>query len=303
LRAVIEHCADFPFDYFLCNLTPISASQKEKYLAERAVQIDIDIEEIARLGALVVCKDLLAADHDKVRHDPLKLSQAIFELVLSQTEPGVSIQPPSKPSRESLMRKLTLLILAAGKGTRLKSTLPKVLHQLAGKSLIEHVVEAAGPLNPSATCVVVGYEAARVESTLSHRSFQFAVQEPQLGTGHAVQVAGAFWKPNEGDLLVLSGDVPLISTQTLQRLLNQHTQSNASVTLLSTKLEDPAGYGRVARSADGDVERIVEHKDATDEERRISEINTGIYCFVIADLAQVIDQLSAENSQREYYLT
>ena len=201
------------------------------------------------------------------------------------------------------MRKLTLLILAAGKGTRLKSTLPKVLHQLAGKSLIEHVVEAAGPLNPSATCVVVGYEAARVESTLSHRSFQFAVQKPQLGTGHAVQVAGAFWKPNEGDLLVLSGDVPLISTQTLQRLLNQHAQSNASVTLLSTRLDDPAGYGRVARSAEGDVERIVEHKDATDEERRISEINTGIYCFVIADLAQVIDQLSAENSQREYYLT
>ena len=201
------------------------------------------------------------------------------------------------------MRKLTLLILAAGKGTRLKSTLPKVLHQLAGKPLIEHVVEAARPLNPSATCVVVGYEAARVKNALSHLPLQFAIQEPQLGTGHAVQVAGSFWKPNEGDLLVLSGDVPLISTQTLQRLLNQHTQSNASVTLLSTKLEDPAGYGRVARSADGDVERIVEHKDATDEQRRISEINTGIYCFVIADLAQVIDQLSAENSQREYYLT
>ena len=149
----------------------------------------------------------------------------------------------------------------------------------------------------------MGYEAARVQSALSHFPLQFAIQEPQLGTGHAVQVAGAFWKPNEGDLLVLSGDVPLISTQTLQRLLNQHIQSNASATLLSTKLEDPAGYGRVVRSADGDVERIVEHKDATDEERRISEINTGIYCFVIADLAQVIDQLSAKNSQKEYYLT
>src|SRR6185503_8752254 len=174
---------------------------------------------------------------------------------------------------------------------RLKSRLPKVLHQLAGKSLIEHVVEAAHPLNPSATCVVVGYEAGRVQNALSHLPLQFAIQEPQLGTGHAVQVAGSFWKPNEGDLLVLSGDVPLISTQTLQRLLNQHTPSNASVTLLSTKLEDPAGYGRVARNADGDVERIVEHKDATDEQRHVSEINTGIYCFVIADLAQVIDQL------------
>ena len=201
------------------------------------------------------------------------------------------------------MRKLTLLILAAGKGTRLKSTLPKVLHQLAGKSLIEHVVEAARPLNPSATCVVVGYEAGRVQNALSHLPLQFAIQEPQLGTGHAVQVAGSFWKPNEGDLLVLSGDVPLISTKTLQGLLNQHTQSDASATLLSTKLEDPAGYGRVARSADGDVQRIVEHKDANHEERLISEINTGIYCFVIADLAQVIDQLSAENSQGEYYFT
>jgi bifunctional UDP-N-acetylglucosamine pyrophosphorylase / glucosamine-1-phosphate N-acetyltransferase len=201
------------------------------------------------------------------------------------------------------MRNLTLLILAAGKGTRLKSTLPKVLHQLAGKSLIEHVVEAARPLGPSATCVVVGYEAGRVQQALSHLALQFAIQEPQLGTGHAVQVAGGFWKPNEGDLLVLSGDVPLISTQTLQRLLNRHTQSGNSVTLLSTRLEDPAGYGRVVRSVGGDVERIVEHKDSTNEQRRILEINTGIYCFAVADLAQIIDELSAENSQKEYYLT
>jgi bifunctional UDP-N-acetylglucosamine pyrophosphorylase/glucosamine-1-phosphate N-acetyltransferase len=201
------------------------------------------------------------------------------------------------------MRNLTLLILAAGKGTRLKSTLPKVLHQLAGKSLIEHVIEAARPLGPSATCVVVGYEAGRVQHALSHLTLQFAIQEPQLGTGHAVQVAGAFWKPNEGDLLVLSGDVPLISTQTLQRTLDQHTQSGNSVTLLSTRLEDPAGYGRVVRSIGGDVERIVEHKDATNEQRRILEINTGIYCFAVADLAQIIDKLSAENSQKEYYLT
>ena len=201
------------------------------------------------------------------------------------------------------MRNLTLLILAAGKGTRLKSTLPKVLHKLAGKPLIEHVVEAARPLNPSATCVVVGYEAGRVQGGLSHLSLQFAVQEPQLGTGHAVQVAGAFWKPNQGDLLVLSGDVPLISTQTLQRLLDQHIRSGASATLLSTKLEDATGYGRVVRSPSGDVERIVEHKDATDEQRRIPEINTGIYCFAVADLAQIIDELSADNSQKEYYLT
>ena len=201
------------------------------------------------------------------------------------------------------MRNLTLLILAAGKGTRLKSALPKVLHRLAGKPLIEYVVEAARPLNPASICVVVGYEAEQVQNALSHLSLQFALQEPQLGTGHAVQAAGKFWKSNKGDLLVLSGDVPLISTQTLQKLLDQHIQSGASATLLSTEMEDPAGYGRVVRSSDRDVERIVEHKDATDGERRIREINTGIYCFAIPDLALIIDQLSATNAQKEYYLT
>lgn len=201
------------------------------------------------------------------------------------------------------MRNLTLLILAAGKGTRLKSSLPKVLHQLAGRPLIEHVVDAARPLNSSATCVVVGYEARQVQSSLSHLTVQFSIQEPQLGTGHAVQVASEFWKSKKGDLLVLSGDVPLISTVTLKRLLDQHIRSGVSATLLSTELENATGYGRVIRSPAGDVERIVEHKDATDEERHISEINTGIYCFVTADLAEVIDQLSTENSQREFYLT
>ena len=202
------------------------------------------------------------------------------------------------------MRKLTLLILAAGKGTRLKSTLPKVLHQLAGKSLIEHVVEAASPLNPSATCVVVGYEAARVQSKpfppLTSVCYSGAAIRDRARSDRLPARSGS---PTRAIFWCLSGDVPLISTQTLQRLLDQHTQSSASATLLSTRLEDPAGYGRVVRSADGDVERIVEHKDATDEQRRIFEINTGIYCFVIADLAQVIDQLSAENSQKEYYLT
>ncbi|MCI0623762.1 MAG: bifunctional UDP-N-acetylglucosamine diphosphorylase/glucosamine-1-phosphate N-acetyltransferase GlmU [Acidobacteria bacterium] len=201
------------------------------------------------------------------------------------------------------MRNLTLLILAAGKGTRLKSNLPKVLHRLAGKPLIEYVVEAARPLGPSATCVVVGYEAGQVQRALSHLPLQFAVQEPQLGTGHAVQIASSFWQPNRGNLLVLSGDVPLISTETLQQMLCEHTQSAASATLLSTKLDNPARYGRVVRGPRGDVERIVEHKDATAEELRLDEINTGIYCFAVSDLAQVVGQLSAENSQREYYLT
>ncbi|MBM3801822.1 MAG: bifunctional UDP-N-acetylglucosamine diphosphorylase/glucosamine-1-phosphate N-acetyltransferase GlmU [Acidimicrobiia bacterium] len=201
------------------------------------------------------------------------------------------------------MLDLTLLILAAGKGTRLKSALPKVLHSLAGKPLIEHVVEAALPLSPSATCVVVGHEAQQVQRALAHLGLEFAVQQPQLGTGHAVQVAGGFWKHRQGDLLILSGDVPLISARTLQRLVDQHAQSNASATLLSTRLVDATGYGRVVRDAAGAVERIVEHKDATDEERRLSEVNAGIYCFSIPDLAQVIDALSAANSQREFYLT
>ena len=201
------------------------------------------------------------------------------------------------------MKKLILVILAAGKGTRLQSELPKVLHTLAGKPLIEYVFEAAAPLEVQNTYVVVGYQADQVQRALSHLPVQFVVQEPQMGTGHALQIVRPFWEKHDGNLLVLSGDVPLISTPSLQELIKSHEQSGSSATLLSSVTDNPTGYGRVIRSSRGDVERIVEEKDATPEQRKVQEINTGIYCFDSVALAEVIDQLTASNSQKEYYLT
>jgi bifunctional UDP-N-acetylglucosamine pyrophosphorylase / glucosamine-1-phosphate N-acetyltransferase len=201
------------------------------------------------------------------------------------------------------MKDLVVLILAAGQGTRLKSTLPKVLHRLAGKTLIEYVVDASQLLNPSAIYIVVGHEAEQVKAELVNPSIQFITQVPQLGTGHAVQTARPFWESHRNSVLILSGDVPLISTRTLSKMLEFHSQNKPSGSLLSTLLEDPTGYGRVVRNSHGEVERIVEHKDATVEERQLKEINTGIYCFDVADLSQVIGELSASNVQKEYYLT
>jgi bifunctional UDP-N-acetylglucosamine pyrophosphorylase / glucosamine-1-phosphate N-acetyltransferase len=201
------------------------------------------------------------------------------------------------------MRKWFLVVLAAGKGTRLKSNLPKVLHYLAGKPLIEHVLEAARPLNPQDTCVVIGYQADQVRRALSHLPVQFIVQEPQLGTGHALQTARSFWESQPEELMVLSGDVPLISTETLRKLLDTHVHLGSSATLLSARLENAAGYGRVIREADGSVAKIVEERDATTAERAVQEINTGIYCFTIPALRGVIDELTTANSQKEYYLT
>jgi bifunctional UDP-N-acetylglucosamine pyrophosphorylase/glucosamine-1-phosphate N-acetyltransferase len=201
------------------------------------------------------------------------------------------------------MKQFILLILAAGKGTRLKSGLPKVLHHLAGKPLIEYVLDASTPLGPSSIHIVVGHEAEAVKSALADLPVQFIDQVPQLGTGHAVQLAKPHWESQRGTILILSGDIPLISTQTLKNILKTHWKTRPSVTLLSTFLEDPTGYGCVIRDLGGDVEKIVEQKDANVQQRDLREINTGICCFEIPDLAQVIGELSSTNAQREYPLT
>ena len=201
------------------------------------------------------------------------------------------------------MTPLNILIMAAGKGTRLKSSQPKVLHLLAGQSLIEYVLETIWALNISETMVVVGHQAELVKSRLQHLRVSFIEQTPQLGTGHAVQVAQEWWGSKPGNLLILSGDVPLISSKTLQRLVRTHNQKDSNVTLLTTNLRNPSGYGRIIRSSNGEVLNIIEQKDASPSEKKINEINTGLYCFRISDLKEVINKLSNDNPQKEYYLT
>ena len=196
-----------------------------------------------------------------------------------------------------------VLIMAAGKGTRLRSSLPKVLHPLAGRPLLEHLLQTVEALTPRRTLVVVGHRAALVKSRLRRRDVEFAEQVPQLGTGHAVQVARDWWCGKPGNLLILSGDVPLISAGTLRRMIRVHDRTRAGLTLLSTRLADPTGYGRVIRAEDGRVRGIVEQKEAGPSELQVREVNTGLYCFRIPDLSEVIDRLTADNRQKEYYLT
>ena len=195
---------------------------------------------------------------------------------------------------------LTVVILAAGKGTRMKSDRPKVLHPLAGKPLIGHVLAAADALQPNRVCVVYGHGGETLPNAVGRADLAWALQEPQLGTGHAVQQAVPHIDPN-GICLILYGDVPLIRPETLQEMAL--IAREGAVALLTVKLDDPAGYGRIVRNARGQVERIVEHKDASAEELAIREVNTGILCLSGAKLIGWLGRLSNDNAQNEYYLT
>jgi bifunctional UDP-N-acetylglucosamine pyrophosphorylase/glucosamine-1-phosphate N-acetyltransferase len=195
---------------------------------------------------------------------------------------------------------LTTIILAAGKGTRMKSDLPKVLHPLAGKPMISHVLDTAGQLSPERICVVYGHGGEALPQSLDRGDLVWVLQEPQLGTGHAVQQAVPHLDM-AGVCLILYGDVPLIRSETLQEMVL--IAREGAIALLTVKLADPAGYGRIVRGAGGRVERIVEHKDASAEELAIQEVNTGILCLPAAKLAGWLARLSNDNAQGEYYLT
>lgn len=193
------------------------------------------------------------------------------------------------------------VILAAGKGTRMKSKLYKVLHPVCGKPMVEHVleeVEAAGIEN---IVTIVGHGAEMVQNQLGERS-EFALQEEQLGTAHAVMQAASFLENKDGITLVICGDTPLISSETMDALFKHHQDTNAKVTVLTAHAENPTGYGRIVRNSDGFVERIVEQKDATEEERQIQEINTGTYCFDNKLLFDALKKVGNDNVQGEYYL-
>ena len=200
---------------------------------------------------------------------------------------------------------LDVIILAAGLGTRMKSATIKILHRAAGRPIIEYVLDLAAQVSDRSPIMVVGHQREAVQASVGDRA-RFAVQESQKGTGHAVlQAAEILEKENAAGrkVLILSGDVPLTHPQTLQRLIDEHEQSQNALTLLTMKPADPGMYGRVVRDAGGAVIRIVEAKDATDEEKQIGEVNAGIYVFDSAHLFGNLRNLSTDNGQGEYYLT
>jgi bifunctional UDP-N-acetylglucosamine pyrophosphorylase/glucosamine-1-phosphate N-acetyltransferase len=195
---------------------------------------------------------------------------------------------------------LQIVVMAAGKGTRMKSALPKVLHRLAGRSLVQHVLATTSRLGASETIVITGHGADAVEAALAGPGIAFARQMPQLGTGHAVQQAVPLLG-DEGTTLILNGDVPLITEATARALVQ--ACDGEKLALLTIELPDATGYGRIVRDAQGGVQAIVEHKDATDAQRAIREVNVGVYAVPTALLKRWVMALNNDNAQREYYLT
>ena len=194
------------------------------------------------------------------------------------------------------------IILAAGKGTRMKSKLYKVLHPVSGQPMVEHIINRVSETNPDQIITIVGHGAEQVKAQLGERS-EYALQAEQLGTGHAVLQAAFFLQGKEGTTLVISGDTPLLTTETLNNLFEYHQGKNASATILTAQAEDPTGYGRIIRDHIGIVEKIVEQKDTTPEEALIQEINTGTYCFDNQALFEALNKVGTDNAQGEYYLT
>ncbi len=200
------------------------------------------------------------------------------------------------------MMERNAIILAAGKGTRMKSKLYKVLHQVCGKSMVEHVLEQLQAAKIKNIVTVVGFGADTVKEALGERT-HFALQKQQLGTGHAVMQAKDLLGNSEGETIVVSGDTPLLTAETFQKLCEYHEQRHSAATILTSTAPDPTGYGRIVRNDVGIVERIVEQKDATKEERAIHEINTGVYCFDNQKLFATLKLINNDNAQGEYYLT
>lgn len=193
----------------------------------------------------------------------------------------------------------SVVILAAGKGTRMKSALPKVLHPIAGKPMVQHIIDTVNQLGAERIHLVYGHGREQLQSALAHNSLSWCLQDQQLGTGHAVQQAAGHIQDNE-DVLILVGDAPLIKAETLQQLIDVKRQSDLA--LLTVNLDDPTGMGRIVRDGD-QVVAIVEHKDATDAQRQITEINTGMMMMNGADLKRWLGALNNNNAQGEFYLT
>lgn len=202
-----------------------------------------------------------------------------------------------------MSKALSTVILAAGKGTRMKSDLPKVLHKVLGETMVSRVVRTAVEVGSIKNVVVIGHKKELVQKELAGKNVEFAIQEEQMGTGHAVLMAEEHMKNFDGDVLILAGDVPLLRVSTLQKLMDTHRQQNADATVLSAIFEDPYGYGRVVRTPEGDYSHGVEEKDADEKIRKINEINSGIYVFKSELLFHYLHFVGTDNVQGEYYLT
>jgi bifunctional UDP-N-acetylglucosamine pyrophosphorylase / glucosamine-1-phosphate N-acetyltransferase len=199
---------------------------------------------------------------------------------------------------------VAVAILAAGKGTRMKSDLPKVLHSLGGRSLVEHVLRGCESLQPERQLAIVGYQADRVRTALTHLpQLEFVEQAQQLGTGHAVQQLMPHLESFTGDLLVLNGDVPLLRPETLQKLLQTHQQHGNAATILTARIPDPKGYGRVFCDGQNLLQEIIEDRDCSEAQRTNNRVNAGIYCFSWTQLREVLPKLQSNNDQQEYYIT
>ena len=200
------------------------------------------------------------------------------------------------------MVEIHVVVLAAGKGTRMKSQVPKVLHGISGFSLIERVLRTADALAPASITLVVGHGADEVKGSLSSRAnVQFVVQEQQLGTGHALLQARPLLEGKSGVVILLSGDVPLLTSNTLRSLIETHTQCEAAATVVTANMPRPFGYGRIVRT-NGRIAKIVEERDASPAQKKITEINSGIYAFDLAPLFGALDSVGTSNNQGEYYL-
>lgn len=200
------------------------------------------------------------------------------------------------------MAHLMAVILAAGEGKRMKSKNSKVVHKICGKSLIEWVYQAVEESGIEESIMVVGHRADQVMECMGDR-VKYAMQEEQLGTGHAVMQATQYFEGKDGYIFILYGDTPLVTAQTIADAIRFHKENDCAATVVTADLDDPSGYGRIIRGPSGNVSKIVEHKDANEKERSIREVNSGMYCFTIKDLEEALKALDNNNSQGEYYLT